>query len=281
MRARWKVWLAVAAVAGMAAHTSWAGSTEERSAAVEAYVMDHVANGHHWSPLPGFTVLLPGILPIHALMLLIGAGILYFLFVVRYQHDAKVPTGLTNALEAFVVYMRDEISIQFLGEEDGRKMAPLFMTFFFFILVLNLMGLVPIFATATSNINVTGSLAIITLGFMSVGAICKRGILGFFKAFVPSGVPWPLLILIVPIEFIGMFIKVMALMIRLFANMLGGHIAVFALLGLVVTYGLVGIPFLALALGTYLLEVLVAVLQAYIFTLLSAVFIGMMYHPEH
>ena len=160
-------------------------------------------------------------------------------------------------------------------------MAPLFITFFFFILTLNLMGLIPLFATATSNVNVTASLALITLAFMIFGTIYKNGLLGFFQAFIPPGIPWPLLLIIVPLEFIGMFIKVLALTIRLFANMLGGHIAIFALLGLVVTYGLGGLPFMVLALGVYLLEVLVSVLQAYIFTLLSAVFIGMMYHPAH
>jgi len=253
----------------------------ERAKATESFVMHHVANGHHWGPLPGVNIPLPSFLPIHALMLIIGAVILHQLFVVRYNHKAKVPTGMTNALESFVVYMRDEISIQFLGEEDGRKMAPLFITFFFFILTLNLMGLIPLFATATSNVNVTASLALITLAFMIFGTIYKNGVLGFFQAFIPPGIPWPLLLIIVPLEFIGMFIKVLALTIRLFANMLGGHIAIFALLGLVVTYGLGGLPFMVLALGVYLLEVLVSVLQAYIFTLLSAVFIGMMYHPAH
>ena len=257
------------------------GDPAHRSIAVEKFVMGHVTNGYHWGPLPGVNIPLPPFLPIHALMLIFGSVILYQLFVVRYDRGAKVPTGMTNALEAFVVYMRDDISIQFLGEEDGRKMAPLFITFFFFILTLNVMGLIPLFATATSNINVTGSLAAITLAFMVFGTIYKNGIVGFMKAFIPAGVPWPLLLIIVPLEFVGMFIKAGALTIRLFANMLGGHIAISALLGLVVTYGLGGMPFMVLAIGTYLLEVLVAVLQAYIFTLLSAVFIGMMYHPAH
>ncbi len=275
------MWVIVAIVLLVAGTLVDVENPAARAKAVESFVIGHVSNGYHWGPLPGVDITLPPFLPIHALMLIFGAVILYQIFVVRYDKTAKVPTGMTNALEAFVVHLRDQISIQFLGEDDGRKMAPLFITFFFFILTLNVMGLIPLFATATSNVNVTASLALITLVFMIFGTIYKNGPIGFMKAFIPPGVPWPLLLIIVPIEFVGMFIKAGSLTIRLFANMLGGHIAILALLGLVVTYGLGGMPFMVLALGTYVLEVLVAVLQAYIFTLLSAVFIGMMYHPAH
>jgi len=193
----------------------------------------------------------------------------------------RVPTGITNFLELFVIFIRDEIAVNALGKEDGRKMTPLFCTFFFFILILNLMGLIPIFVTATANINVTAGLALITLSFMIFGAIYKNGVSGFLKAVTPSGVPIPILILLVPIEVLGLFIKAFALTIRLFANMLAGHIVILSLLGLIVLMGFAALPAVLLALFINLLEIFIALLQAYIFTLLSAMFIGQTYHPEH
>ena len=192
-----------------------------------------------------------------------------------------MPHGLTNLLEIFVLFIRDQISIPSLGEKDGRRMAPLFCSFFFFILGLNLLGLIPIFRAATGNVNVTGALALVTLTFMIFGSIYKNGFMGFVKVFMPSGVPWPILILLTPVEFIGMFIKAFALTIRLFANMLAGHIVIYALLGLIVIFGWAALPAMALAMGVYFLELFIAFLQAYIFTLLSAMFIGQMVHPEH
>jgi F-type H+-transporting ATPase subunit a len=206
---------------------------------------------------------------------------LILLFGILYRKNDIVPRGLTNLLEVFVVFIRDQISIACLGEKDGRKMAPLFCSFFFFILGLNLMGLVPIFRAATGNVNVTAALALITLTFMIFGSIYKNGFLGFVKVFIPHGVPWPLLFLLTPIEFMGMFIKAFALTIRLFANMLAGHIVIYALLGLIAIFGWVALPAMALAMGVYFLELFIAFLQAYIFTLLSAMFIGQMVHPEH
>lgn len=246
------------------------------------YIMHHVLNSREWH-LPFLPPIhLPGFLMLHGLMLLICAVFLVLLFCVIYKKGPGAPTGITNALEAFVVFIRDEICTACLGEEDGRKMTPLFCTFFFFILGLNLMGLIPAFATPTSNINVAGALALVTLCFMIGGSIHKNGLSGFFHALKPSGVPVPILILIIPIEFFGLFIKALALTIRLFANMLAGHIVIFALLGLVVILGAVAVvPAIALAIFIYMLELFVAFLQAYIFTLLSAVFIGQMYHPEH
>ena len=198
-----------------------------------------------------------------------------------YRKKDIVPHGLTNLLEIFVLFIRDQISIPSLGEKDGRRMAPLFCSFFFFILGLNLLGLIPIFRAATGNVNVTGALALVTLTFMIFGSIYKNGFMGFVKVFMPSGVPWPILILLTPVEFIGMFIKAFALTIRLFANMLAGHIVIYALLGLIVIFGWAALPAMALAMGVYFLELFIAFLQAYIFTLLSAMFIGQMVHPEH
>ena len=160
-------------------------------------------------------------------------------------------------------------------------MTPLFCTFFFFILGLNLMGIIPVFTAATSNISVTGALALITLCFMIFGPIYKNGVMGFFKALMPSDVPAPIMVVLFPIELLSLFTKSFALMIRLFANLLAGHIVIFAILGLVVIIGYVALPAVLLALMIYLIEIFISFLQAYIFTLLSALFIGQTMHPEH
>jgi F-type H+-transporting ATPase subunit a len=258
-----------------------AAETFDLGKAVENSVMHHVADSGIWHLPFGIEIDLPGFLTVKGLMLIIDAILLVLVFCVLYRKKDPVPRGLTNALEVMILFIRDQIAIPNLGEHDGRKMTPLLCTFFFFILSLNLLGLIPIFATATSTVSVTLPLALITLSFMIFGGMYKNGIGGFFKSFVPHGVPWPVLILLVPIEFLGMFIKAGALTIRLFANMVAGHLVILSLVGLVVTFGVWAIPAIGMAVGICLLEIMVAFLQAYIFTLLSAMFIGQMYHPAH
>lgn len=255
----------------------------DRTAAVTEYIHHHVlASGPAWHPFPGVNIPLPAFLPVHGLMLIIGAVLLLLLFTLGYRRRAPVQHGVGNILELFVLFIRDQIAIPNIGEHDGRKMTPLLCTFFFFILILNLLGLFPFFSTATGNINVTAGLAMVTLAVMVVGTMVKNGVGGFFKAFVPHGIPIWVLFILVPIEFAGLFIKAFALMIRLFANMMAGHIVILALLSLAVIISMwvaaVAVP---VALAIYLLEVFVAFLQAYVFTLLSAIFIGQMYHPSH
>jgi len=248
---------------------------------LESYMMHHMLDSHEWN-LPFLpTIHLPEYLSLHGVMLLVASLILIALFTVFYKKNARTPSGLTNLLEVMVIFIRDQISIAYLGKEDGRKMAPLFCTFFFFILTLNLIGLIPVFSTATSNINVTAGLATITLSFMIFGTMYKNGVLGFFKALIPSGVPVPILFLLMPIELAGILIKCFALTIRLFANMLAGHIVIISLLGIVVLMGAAALPAVLLAVCIYILEIFVSFLQAYIFTLLSAMFVGKMYHPQH
>ena len=256
-------------------------STTERIDAVQGYIMHHVVDAPYWQLPGGFKIPLGEHFTLHTLMVLLAAVFLFLLFGVLYRKKDEVPRGLTNMLEVFVLFIRDGICVPNLGKADGIKMTPLFCSFFFFVLMLNLMGLIPLFASATGNINVTAALALITLGFMIFGTIYKNGVGGFLSAIIPHGVPWPVLILLVPIEFMGLFIKAFALMIRLFANMLAGHIVIFSLIGMVAIFGVYAAPTILLALGIYLLEVFVCFLQAYIFTLLSAMFIGQMYHPAH
>ena len=257
-----------------------AAAVQERMAAVQAFVQHHVSDSHTIT-LPYAHLELPLFLSLHAFMLLLASGILIFLFGVLYRRGNAVPTGITNLLEMLVVFVRDEISVRYLGEKDGRKLAPLFCSFFFFILTLNLLGLVPGFASATGNLSVTCTLALVTFCFMVFGAIIKVGLCGFIKGLVPSGVPLPLALLIFPLEVVSVAIKTGALMIRLFANMLAGHMALFLLVGMLVIFGAWALPVMLMVLFVYILELFVAVLQAYIFTLLSAIFIGQRYHPEH
>ncbi len=248
---------------------------------LDQYILHHVMDSHEWH-LPFVPPIhLPPYLSVHGLMVILCAIILLVLFCGFYRKEERVPTGLTNLLEAFVQFIRDEIATPSLGEEEGERLTPLLCTFFFFILGLNLLGQIPLFAVATADMSVTAPLAMVTFYLMTADTIRKNGIGGFIKAFIPSGVPIFALVLIVPLEILGVFIKTFALMVRLFANMLAGHMVILSLLGLVVLFGIWGVLAVPLAVGISLLEILVVFLQAYIFVLLSAVFIGQMYHPEH
>ncbi len=251
--------------------------------AVQQYIEHHTMdNPHEWPiPLLGY-IPLPAPLSLHALMLLLGGFFLILIFGWLYRKDDGAPRGLTNLLEIFVIFVRDQIAIANLGPEDGRRLAPHFCTLFFFILTLNILGLIPLFSTATANIGVTAGLAGITLFAMIGGGVMRYGPVGFIKNLLPHGVPWPVLIILLPIEIVGLLVKPFALTIRLFANLLAGHVVLFSLIGLAVTFGLKGaLPAVGMAVGIYFLELLVAFLQAFIFTLLSSMFVGAMLHPEH
>jgi F-type H+-transporting ATPase subunit a len=244
------------------------------------HVMYHMAELDQWNVPFGHLRLLD-VFRYDGVMLAVAAILLVLVCVLGYRRVSAVPHGLALVLEMFVRFIRDKISIAFLGEEDGRRLAPLFCSFFSFILFANLLGLVPIFSAATSNINVTGALAAVTLAFMVLGSIYRNGFRGFLKAFAPSGVPWPLLLILAPVEFLSMLSKAFALMIRLFANMLAGHIIIFSLLGLVVIFGYLALPVVALVILVFFFEIFVCIFQAYIFTLLSAIFMGQLYQPAH
>ncbi len=258
-----------------------ASVADQRSELVNQWIMHHVTDSDSWHTIL-WDLHLPSWMSNNALMLIIAGLILVFIFTRLFRHEeGRAPRGWTNALEALVLFVRDDICIANLGEKDGRKMAPLFLSFFFFIVTCNLMGLIPLFSTATGNINVTFGLATVTFFFMVFGAMYVNGPIAFFKSFAPTGVPWPILFIIVPLEMIGLVIKCAALTIRLFANMLAGHIVVFSLIGLLVMFGMAALPALVMALAINMMEIFIAFLQAYVFSLLSAMFIGQMYHPAH
>ena len=218
----------------------------------------------------------------HIAMMWVASLLLIFLMIRSFRKPSEVPTGLTNLFELVVVFVRDEVVLPNMGEH-GRKYMPFLLTVFFFILFCNLIGLVPYSATATGTISVTAGLAVITFVVMIGAGIANNGVFGYFKSLIPSGVPAPLLILLVPIEIFSLFVRPFALCVRLFANMTGGHVAILVFLSLIIIMQneWVAIAAVPLAVAIYLLEILVGFVQAFVFTLLSTVFVGMAAHPDH
>jgi len=197
--------------------------------------------------------------------------------------------AVTRFLTGFCMWIRDEVVRPVMGEKDGDRFLPLFLAIFFFILFMNVMGLVPGSVTATANIYVTAALAIITLLTMIGCGMAAQGPIAFWKNLVPH-VPlamWPLMFII---ELMGLLIKPFALTVRLFANMMGGHLVVLSFMGLIFYFagpdmskmGYAVSPF-AIGFGVFIMiiEAFVAMLQAYIFTQLSVIFVGASIHPEH
>ncbi len=193
----------------------------------------------------------------------------------RRNRKNKVPKGFGNLVELFVVFVRDEIVVPNMGK-GGLRYLPYLLTTFFFILVMNLLGLVPYGASATGNVSVTAGLAIIAFIMIQLSAIRSQGI-GHYLAHLTGGVHWALWPIMIPIEVLGLFTKPFALCIRLFANMTGGHIVILALIGLIFVFqSLVVAPVsVAFAVAINMLELFVAFLQAYIFTMLTSLFMGL------
>jgi F-type H+-transporting ATPase subunit a len=226
----------------------------------------------------------PWELPItkHVVMMWI-AGLLVFLLLraaVRRANE-PVPHGLRNALETLIVFIRDEVARKSIPHGSERFTGYL-LTTFFFILSMNLLGLVPFMATPTGNISVTAALAIMAFLVIQVGGIREYGPIKHFGNLVPPGLPAWLAPLMFVLELLSMFIKPFALCIRLFANMMAGHVVILAFISLIFILGIFAAPVaVGFAVFVYFLEILVAFIQAYIFTMLTAQFIGMSVHPAH
>jgi len=215
-----------------------------------------------------------------------AAALLLFLVAVsaaRKNTRSRVPSGIGNFIELFVVFIRDEIAVMNMGPA-GLRYMPYLLTTFFFILIMNLSGLVPYGATATGNVSVTAGLALIAFVMIQGAAIRAQGF-GHYLKHLTGGVHWSLWPIMLPIEILGLFTKPFALMIRLFANMVGGHIVILSLLGLIFifrSYIFTPVPVL-FVIAISMLELFVAFLQAYIFTMLTALFMGLgiqAAHPE-
>ena len=215
------------------------------------------------------------------IMILLASVLIIILFIFGYKKNKKVQSGLGNFLEVFVVFIRDEIVYPNMGKKQGRKFLPLILTFFFFIVTLNLLGLIPGSATATASFSITVGLALITFFTYII-----FGNKDFWKhIFATPGVPLWLLPIMIPVELIGLLTKPFALSVRLLANMNAGHIIILAFLGIIINMesSWVALGSVPMALAINMLEIFVAFLQGYIFCLLSSIFIGMavMEHEHH
>lgn len=271
-----------------------AGASADGQVDVIGHILDHdylevpFLNAHHVIDgrldLPGFDPIFGIDLSItrHVVWMWIASVLLITTMISCFGRPKMVPTGLANALEAIVLFIRDQVVVPIMGE-GGRVYMPFLLTVFFFILYCNMLGLVPYSATATGNISVTLALALISFVVTQGAGIANNGLFGHIKALVPGGMPAPLLIIMIPIEIIGLVAKPFALCIRLFANMIAGHIAILVILGLVIMLKSLWLApaSVPLAAALYILEIFIGFVQAFIFTLLTTLFVNMAAHPEH
>jgi F-type H+-transporting ATPase subunit a len=229
----------------------------------------------------------------HVVMLLLAAVLVSLILITaarahtRHTHAVGRPKGFAAGIEAMVLYIRQEVALPNLGHH-GERYVPFILTLFFFILFANLLGLIPYGSTATGNISVTATLAIITFIVIEVAGMRAQG-LGYLNTIfywnkdLPLAMRVPMFLLMSPIEFVGKLTKPFALAIRLFANMTAGHIVVLALIGLIFTFQsyVIGTAPLLMAVAIMMLELFVAFLQAFIFALLASVFIGQIREGAH
>jgi len=227
----------------------------------------------------------PYALPItrHAVMMWVACAIILLVLWLATRRRTLVPRGFQNVMEAIVVFVRDELARKNIGHH-GDRFVPYLLTTFVFILTCNLLGLIPYMATATGNIGVTAGLAGMAFIMIQVAGMREYGVVGHFRNLVPHGLPAWLLPIMIPVEILGMFTKPFALCVRLFANMTAGHVVILSLISLVFILqrawvgAVLTVPFALFING---IEILVAFLQAYIFTMLTSLFIGMSVHPQH
>ena len=225
----------------------------------------------------------------HLLMMWIASAFLILLFSLLTKGSSVFSRRIRLVVETMALYVRDEIVLPAMGER-GKKYLHYFLTLFFFILACNILGMVPGAATATGNIAVTATLSLCTFFLIQWAGVREQGFAHYVKSIVPSGLPAWLVPIMFPIELIGFLTKTFALSIRLFMNMIAGHIVILAFLGLIFIFaslnpvvGLATAPFsVAMSLFIYFLELLIVVpLQAFIFTFLTALFVGAAVHPQH
>lgn len=293
---------------------SWSATAQQRAPAVssrEIDIMRHLGDSHtielpYWKAPYAIEVDLPRFAPIrignlrvdlsptkHAVFLALAGILVALIFGYTSRHVAaaqaasRPPRGFSAAMEAMVLYIRQEVILPNVGPH-GEGYVNYLLTVFFFLLVCNLLGLLPWSATPTSNIAVTGAMAAVSFVVIEVSGMRTLGVKGYLGTifYLPPGLPAllkpVLLVIMTPIEIIGKLAKPFALAVRLFANMTAGHVVVLALIGLTFFFQsyVVGAAASIMAMGIMLLELFVAFLQAYVFTLLTSVFIGLM-RAEH
>ncbi len=298
---------------GLFAQAAHGAEGEQDLGAVwNAHMMEEVSDAHHFIvpglgldyELPQFPPLQIGSLTVdlsptkHVVWLAIAATLcaLTMIWTARRTHGRgaeRAPKGVANVIEAFVIYLRDEVALRNIGE-GGERYVPFVLTLFFFILFMNVLGLVPFGSTATGNIMVTAALAVLSLIVIEVGGLLSIGPKAYLGTivYVPKGLNWFWSIIMAavmtPVELIAKLARIFALAIRLFANMTAGHLVILSLVGLIFMAGAGGgsIKYLIwpapvfMAVAIMLMEIFIALLQAYIFAMLTSVFIGLVRHPH-
>ena len=264
-------------------------------------ILHHVTNGldHPFVSLHYFGIDFS--ITKHVIMLWVAAFLLTSITIFatrRYRKNIHTqPRGISHIFEILVEFIRNEIVAPNIGKgKEAKLWTPMLTTFFVFILTCNFLGLIPLFdfvpggsSTVTGNLYMTGAFAFITFLAIIVAGVMKHGFFGHWKNLAPHGVPIAVLPLIIVIEVFGMFLRPIVLMVRLGANMTAGHIGMLAIFALPMLLAnlpqgvqlSIGFAAVLLNTGIFFLEIIVSLVQAYVFTLLSSVFIGMAIHPEH
>lgn len=271
----------------------------------------HAGDGHELDFEPFGTIHLPQFEPIHLgpltldlsptkhIVFMVLAAVLVFLTMWmagralrRQQAGAKAPKGVAGAIEALVLYIRNDVVMAAMPRDAALKFTPLILALFFFILYGNLLGMLPWGAAFTSNISVTIGLAVVSFLVIEIAGFMKLGAKGYMGTIFPhiegmhgaSGVA--VSAFMGPVELLGKFTKPLALALRLFGNIVAGHFVVLSFLGLIFLFGHlpganwgIGLGTTLLVTGIMMLELIVSFVQAYVFSLLTATFIGMM--QEH
>lgn len=244
---------------------------------ISGTLFDHVLNGDKLELFPFLpSINLPLGITVHHFMILMALIVILAVLIPLARKARLRPGKMQSAAEMVILFIRDDIVYPVMGEKSGRKWMPFFTSLFLFLATVNFLGLIPAFKTATGNINVTSALAIIVLVLTFAMGFKASGPVKFFRNLLPDGAPLPIAIFVAFLEFLSLFTRAIVLSLRLFANMFAGHLAILSFLVLLFVispfFGFVAVPF---AVFTYTLEVLICLLQAFVFTLLSCIFISM------
>ena len=215
-------------------------------------------------------------------MMWVACCLTFLLLVVGGRRAKIVPSGVQNFVEAVVDFLRTNLILQTLGEE-GLVWFPFIATLFFFILFCNLLGLIPGAFTATSNINVTATLAIVVFFCTQAAGVYKHGVFGYLKKFVPKDIPIFIIPIMLPIEIVSQLAKPFSLAVRLFANMLAGHGVILVFLFMIIMFKswiIAVVPLIGVVVMSAF-EIFVALIQAYIFSILAAMYIAEAVQEAH
>lgn len=270
----------------------------ESAAHHEPNAMHHVMDTYDWEFFSGWSIPLPEALHLSKfhLLMLMAAGIICAIYIPLGQRirPGSAPKGaFWNFFEALLTFIRDNVVKPYISHHADHY-VPFLWTMFLFVLTCNLLGMFPFLGSPTANISMTGTLAFIVFVYIHMSGLMENGIQGHFFAFVPPMemsifIKLPILLMLVPIEFVGLIIKCFVLSVRLFANMFAGHMVLATILIFIwqarhfdpALFWTVTVSSVLGSVALNLLELFVAFLQAFIFTFLTALFLGSILHPEH